>query len=162
MPALRERKTDIIDLADYFLRVYAQEEGKHFDGLSLEAEQKLLSYAWPGNVRQLQNILRGLVVMQTKGVITADHLPREISAGHDDKSPAPLRLYAPAPHGGHGPAQIPIRPLWQVEKETIERAIALCEGNIPKAAALLEVSPSTLYRKKMSWDKQDPIGRMAG
>jgi len=114
-------------------------------------------------VRQLQNILRGLVVMQAKGVITADHLPLEIGGHHDDaRLHAPVRVYAPLQHGGQGPPQGPIRPLWQVEKETIERAIALCDGNIPKAAALLEVSPSTLYRKKMSWDKQDPLGRMAG
>lgn len=47
----------------------------------------------------------------------------------------------------------PIRPLWLVEKETIEQAIASCDGNIPKAAALLEISPSTIYRKKQSWEE---------
>lgn len=44
-----------------------------------------------------------------------------------------------------------IRPLWVVEKETIETAIHVCEGNIPKAAALLEISPSTIYRKRATW-----------
>ena len=47
-----------------------------------------------------------------------------------------------------------IRPLALVERETIEHAIALCGDNIPKAAALLEVSPSTIYRKKQSWEEQ--------
>ena len=46
-----------------------------------------------------------------------------------------------------------VRPLWQVEKEAIEQAIASCDGNIPKAAALLEISPSTIYRKKQSWEE---------
>jgi DNA-binding NtrC family response regulator len=46
----------------------------------------------------------------------------------------------------------PIRPLAAVERETIERAIELCDGNIPKAAGLLDVSPSTIYRKKQSWE----------
>ncbi|MEY8194606.1 MAG: helix-turn-helix domain-containing protein, partial [Cycloclasticus sp.] len=49
-------------------------------------------------------------------------------------------------------SQQPIIPLLTVERETIERAINVCEGNIPKAAALLEVSPSTIYRKKQSWE----------
>lgn len=46
----------------------------------------------------------------------------------------------------------PVRPLWVVEKETIEHAIRQCDGNIPKAAALLEISPSTIYRKKQAWE----------
>jgi two-component system repressor protein LuxO len=44
-----------------------------------------------------------------------------------------------------------IRPLWMVEKEVIEHAIASCDGNIPQAAALLELSPSTIYRKRLAW-----------
>ena len=49
-----------------------------------------------------------------------------------------------------------VTPLWRVERDAIETAIALCEGNIPKAAAMLEISPSTIYRKKMVWDKHPP------
>ena len=49
-----------------------------------------------------------------------------------------------------------IMPLWLVEKEAIEQAIAICEGNIPKAAALLQVSPSTVYRKRLSWQDAEP------
>jgi DNA-binding NtrC family response regulator len=60
----------------------------------------------------------------------------------------PSSAPSPAPAGA---STTEIRPLWIVEKETIERAIDLCEGNIPKAAALLEISPSTIYRKKLSW-----------
>jgi DNA-binding NtrC family response regulator len=46
-----------------------------------------------------------------------------------------------------------ISPLWKIERAAIEQAIAVCDGNIPKAAAMLEISPSTIYRKKMMWDK---------
>jgi two-component system repressor protein LuxO len=46
-----------------------------------------------------------------------------------------------------------VRPLWIVEKEAIEHAISECDGNIPKAAALLEISPSTIYRKKQAWEE---------
>jgi DNA-binding NtrC family response regulator len=48
-----------------------------------------------------------------------------------------------------------IVPLWRVEKAAIERAISVCGGNVPRAAAFLEVSPSTLYRKRQAWDGED-------
>jgi len=47
-----------------------------------------------------------------------------------------------------------VRPLWQVEKRAIEEALALCGGNVPRAAAILEVNPSTIYRRKVEWDKE--------
>ena len=50
-----------------------------------------------------------------------------------------------------------IKPLWVVEKETIEQAIEMCDGNIPKAAACLEISPSTIYRKKAHWPELDAM-----
>ena len=50
-----------------------------------------------------------------------------------------------------------IEPLWKTEKRTIESAIDLCEGNIPKAAAMLDISPSTIYRKKQSWDEMEQV-----
>ena len=56
-------------------------------------------------------------------------------------------------------ARLPVRPLWLVEKEAIEQAIASCDGNIPKAAALLEISPSTIYRKKQSWEEASLASR---
>jgi two-component system repressor protein LuxO len=50
-----------------------------------------------------------------------------------------------------------IEPLWKTEKRTIESAINLCEGNVPKAAAMLDISPSTIYRKKQSWDEMEQV-----
>ncbi|WP_408606099.1 helix-turn-helix domain-containing protein [Elstera litoralis] len=51
------------------------------------------------------------------------------------------------------PAAVAVGPLWRIEKDAIERAIAACDGNIPRAAALLEVAPSTIYRKKQAWEE---------
>jgi len=66
----------------------------------------------------------------------------------------PLAAAASAPvNGVEPPAPGSIRPLWLVEKEAIEAAIAACDGNVPRAAALLEVNPSTIYRRKAEWDK---------
>lgn len=149
MPPLRNRKSDIIDLADYFLKLYAREELKQFRSISPDAEKKLLSYSWPGNVRQLQNVIRGIVVMHDRKIVMPDMLPHDLDM---DLSIIPSTSSLPtAVHADQN--QDDITPLWKIEKQAIESAIAMCEGNIPKAAAMLEISPSTIYRKKMNWDK---------
>lgn len=152
MPALRVRKSDIIDLADYFLKLYAREEGKQFRSFSPEAEKKLIASSWPGNVRQLQNVIRGIVVLHDRKIVLPDMLPVDLLESGDwhglsIERPVAYEIFTPE-SGNTG-----ITPLWKIEKSAIENAIALCEGNIPKAAAMLEISPSTIYRKKMSWDR---------
>lgn len=139
MPPLRERRADILDLADYYMRLYAREEYKNFRSYSAAAERLLLSYTWPGNVRELQNVVRGAIVMHDASVVEDFMLP--------------TYLHTQMATASHYTAGTRIVPLWQMEKIAIEEAISHCEGNIPKAAALLEISPSTIYRKKMFWDK---------
>lgn len=146
MPPLRQRKADIIDLADYFLKLYAREEKKNFRHFSAEAERYLIEHPWPGNVRQLQNIVRGITVLHDGRFVTPSMLPEELAPSHQS---------APA-EAATGTQANQIHPLWKIERSAIEQAIALCEGNIPRAAAMLEISPSTIYRKKMSWDQHMP------
>lgn len=143
MPPLRQRHGDIIDLADYFLKLYAREEKKSFHSLSPEAERIMAGASWPGNVRQLQNIVRGIVVLHDGQVVTSAMLPPSLRDSGVQQAAAAVEKSR-----GDG-----VSPLWQVERDAIENAIALCGGNIPKAAAMLEISPSTIYRKKMLWEK---------
>lgn len=146
MPALRGRTDDILDLADYYLAHFARQEGKHFTGFTADAETFLVRYGWPGNVRELQNLIHSMVVLQQGPCIDGTMLEQ----GTRRSSSRPT-----LPAGPSRGAERPLRglaPLWQVERETIENAIRLCGGNIPKAAAILEVSPSTIYRKKLSWE----------
>jgi len=151
MPPLRNRRTDIIDLADYFLKQYAREEGKSFKSFAQDAENILTSFSWQGNVRQLQNIVRGIVVLHEGKFVTAPMLPAALrDARPVMESDASIKSSLLA---STEPASSDVSPLWKVERTAIENAIALCEGNIPKAAALLEISPSTIYRKKMMWDR---------
>ena len=145
MPPLRQRRNDITDLADYFLKLYAREENKSFRGFSAEAEAILARAPWPGNVRQLQNIVRGIAVLHDGQIVTSAMLPPALQEANYAQRPAPA-----LPQKDKGDA---VSPLWQVERDAIETAIALCEGNIPKAAAMREISPSTIYRKKMLWEK---------
>ena len=166
LPPLRERGDDILLIADYFLNKYSREESKFFEGLSDEVKRLFRSYEWPGNVRQLQNVIRNVVVLHPGGLIDVAQLPAPLNGSKvkteqatiDSPQAAP-RKAKPVSKTGKATGKLSlaktvgeIRPLADIEREIIENAIDLCEGNVPKAAALLEVSPSTLYRKKQNWD----------
>jgi two-component system repressor protein LuxO len=147
MPALRERGTDIILIARHYLNQFAAEEGKSFDGFDPEAERLLMAYPWPGNVRQLSNVVRNVVVLSPSGVATAAMLPAVVRAA------APLPIAASI---GHAPTSSQgIRPMAAVEREAIEAALIEAGGNVGRAAALLEIDASTIYRKKREWAKSD-------
>jgi len=150
LPPLRERDNDIMDIARHFLITYAQEEGKAFTTFTPEVEVILRRYNWPGNVRQLQNVIRNIVVLHDDTIVTQAHLPpplntslNELEISHLIQPQQPTQ--ATDSHGS-------IKPLANVERDAIEQAIKICDGNIPKAAALLDVSPSTIYRKKQGWE----------
>jgi two-component system repressor protein LuxO len=128
LPPLRERAEDILPLAQHFMALAAREEGKAFTALSDAAVQNLQSRAYAGNLRELENLIRRAVVMHDGPVLEAAMLPVAPAA-------APIRITAP-------------RPLRLLEAEAIEAAIHYCGGNIPRAAALLEVAPSTIYRRR--------------
>ncbi|QXC37892.1 sigma-54 dependent transcriptional regulator [Aeromonas jandaei] len=152
LPPLRERGEDILLLARSLLQNYAKEENRRFRDFDAAAARVLLDYPWPGNVRELQNVVRNIVVLNDKELVSPDILPPPLNG---------VRALAVATTAAQQPAATattpavggPIRPLWLVEKEVIEQAIASCDGNIPKAAALLEISPSTIYRKKQGWEE---------
>jgi two-component system repressor protein LuxO len=148
MPALRERGTDIILIARYYLNQFAAEEGKSFDGFDPEAERLLMAYPWPGNVRQLSNVVRNVVVLSPSGVATAAMLPPVV------RDATPIPLSASTAGAVARPAQ-GIRPMAAVEREAIEAALAEASGNVGRAAALLEIDASTIYRKKREWAKSD-------
>ncbi|MDU1143862.1 sigma 54-interacting transcriptional regulator [Aeromonas rivipollensis] len=152
LPPLRERGEDILLLARDLLLRYAKEEHKRFRDFDADTVRVLLDYPWPGNVRELQNVVRNIVVLNDRELVSKDILPPPLNGGRA------LPMSAPAEETPEILAEpmstpLPVRPLWLVEKEAIEQAIASCDGNIPKAAALLEISPSTIYRKKQGWEE---------
>jgi DNA-binding NtrC family response regulator len=151
LPPLREREDDVLLLARHFLERFGREENRHFTGLAPEVEAVLRRHTWPGNVRELQNLVRNVVVLNPGGLVTANMLPASLAKAAPSTASAPAAASAPPVAEA---AQI--RPLWQVERETIEAAIRTCEGNVPRAAALLEISPSTIYRKLQAWNESGP------
>lgn len=145
LPPLRQRPSDILSLAQNFLARFAAEERKQFDGFDAEVADLFVAREWPGNVRQLQNLVRRIVVMFDGGVVTA-----AMANAADIESRGPLG-------GAAAPAMISdprILPMWQQEQRIIEDALSAFGGNIARAAAALEISPSTIYRKKLSWERE--------
>ena len=157
LPPLRDRDQDILELANHFLKKFSTEEKKDFQNFSPEVEVILASYQWPGNVRQLQNVIRNIVVLHNHQEVTKEQLPSPIDTALSDIEVASRtqeikRLTQPS-EDHHS---VTIKPLAEMEREAIETAIELCNGNVPQAAALLEVSPSTIYRKKQGWESTFP------
>lgn len=144
VPPLRERKSDIVLLARHFLVEAAREEGKAFGGLAMTAESALCSHSWPGNVRELQNVIRNAVVMHDGERLEAHMLPELAPAGRTSTDAAARSYSAPARFGA--PPD-----LRRMERDAIETMIASCGGSIPRAAQMLGVSPSTIYRKRETW-----------
>lgn len=152
MPPLREREKDILLVAGHFLHQLSQLDGKKFQRFESDAEDMLMNYTWPGNIRELQNVIRRVVVLHDGDSVTAsmlaDMIPKSlkpsVSTSPDDEKHA-------ARHFADLKGALEIRPLEDVIRMTIEAAIALCDGSVPKAAAALKVSPSTLYRRVQNW-----------
>lgn len=151
LPALRERREDILPLAEAFLKRYSGEERRNFHGFDADAEARIVSYGWPGNVRQLENTIRQIVVMNDGAAVTHEMLPLVI---RDAQSRPNGIIDLSRERSRAAPASRPfgaIEPLWAQERRIIEDALDAFDGNIAMAAAALEISPSTIYRKKQSW-----------
>ncbi len=149
MPPLREREEDALLLAHHFLSKFSAEEGKAFTHLDPEVTSLFRRYDWPGNVRQLENAIRNVVVLNDGGTVTMPMLPNDlaeqslISAANENAQEL-MRMTEPQPLAG-------IKPLWLAEKEAIMQALEFTHQDITQAAAMLQISPPTLYRKLQAW-----------
>jgi two-component system, NtrC family, response regulator HydG len=125
VPPLRDRGKDIELLLDYFLDHFRRQHGRPALNLSDEAQQKLLNYSWPGNVRQLRNVIDSAVVLAGGNRIEMDDLGLRDSGSGELES---LRF-----------------DFW--ERKLISEALRRTDNNIPEAAKLLAIGRATLYRK---------------
>jgi len=129
-------------LAQHFLDRYSAEEHKSFAGFAADVANLLTAAEWKGNVRQLQNLVRRLVVMHDGNEVSMEMLR---SADIEQRGIVAIEA---APRAERRQA---ILPMWQQEQRIIEDAIASFGGNVSLAAAALEISPSTIYRKRQGW-----------
>jgi DNA-binding NtrC family response regulator len=152
MPPLRDRGHDVIEIAEAALHRFAAEEGRTFHGLDPTVRTLLLRLPWPGNVRQLLNVIRNVVVLNPGGWVTLDMLP----PGLAETPTQPMALLPSL----HDRPELPSAEslvgmtLAEAERRLIEATLARHGGSIPRAARVLDVSPSTLYRKIDGWKAQ--------
>ncbi len=125
MPPLRERKTDILLLADYFLEKYAQENNKEILRFSTPAIDMLMDYHWPGNVRELENCIERAVLLCEEKVIHSYHLPPTLQTGTESDTLPALSLEDAVAN---------------LEKEIIVDALKNTRGNITNASKVLKLT----------------------
>jgi DNA-binding NtrC family response regulator len=142
LPPLRDRREDIPLLIDAFLKEFARANERHVIGFSVDAQEAMQKYAWPGNVRQLRATIERAVVLCRSERIGLRDLPPEVQ-GRPATGDAGSRS---APGGEFGTASANLN-LEEMEKSFIQRALKLTEGNVTDAAKLLGISRRTLHRK---------------
>ncbi|MGF1723329.1 quorum-sensing sigma-54 dependent transcriptional regulator LuxO [Photobacterium nomapromontoriensis] len=161
LPPLRDRGDDVLEIAHALLALMSLEEGKNFSRFSAEVLHLFKQHHWQGNVRELQNVIRNIVVLNAGEEVTLQMVPPpinnsgvKIASSHSTGAEHPLDTEIPRDSlAGHMVNKSQVEPLWAVEKRAIQTAIDACDGNIPRAAGLLEVSPSTIYRKLQTWQE---------
>ncbi|MCZ6678683.1 MAG: sigma 54-interacting transcriptional regulator [Candidatus Poribacteria bacterium] len=139
LPPLRERTEDIPALVDYFIEKYNRELDGNVTDASPEAMQALFAYAWPGNIRELENVIKRLIVMVDAGRIRAEDLPPEIQS---------TRSGAQAIEGPpSAPPEVIDQTLAATERARIADALSQAKGNQSKAARILGITRQQLrYR----------------
>jgi DNA-binding NtrC family response regulator len=140
LPPLRERRDDIPLLAERFLSEFTARHRRDPKDISLDAMRLLRLYAWPGNIRQLRNLMERLVVTVKDAMIQPEHLPEEIQASKEDARTMVVTLGTS---------------LDQLEREVIQRTLTEITNHREKAAKLLGISPRTLQYKIKEYGIRD-------
>jgi two-component system, NtrC family, response regulator AtoC len=152
LPPLRERREDVTLLAEHFVARFCRELGRPPARLDRSAIDALAAYAWPGNGRELKNVIERVVLLEAEDVILAEHLPAEVARGGGRSTTA---------LGGGDRDPFPtgvVKPLAEIEKLAIEHALGVCLGNKTRAAQLLGISRQTLRTKLKEYALGDDSG----
>jgi two-component system response regulator PilR (NtrC family) len=132
LPPLRDREGDIRLLIEYYVKRFAEEIGNHVEGVDAEALRALVNHDYPGNVRELQNIVERAVTLERSTLITVDSLPQSIATKESGGDESVLNL---PPEGVDIDAV-----LERVERALVEQALERTEGNRTEAAKLLKIT----------------------
>ena len=133
VPALRQRREDIPLLVEHFIKLANEAHGTKVTGISPEALRALVAFDWPGNVRQLRNMVENMVVLVGEGKLTVQDLPAEMRG---QAGPAEGAIIATAGVS-----------IAEAEKELIRKTLEMVGGNRQQAARILGIGERTLYRK---------------
>jgi DNA-binding NtrC family response regulator len=132
LPALRDRRDDIPFLVNFFIEKYNQKYHMKVKGISQKAMNLLTDYEWTGNVRELENTIESILVINSPGVIDIQHLPQEFRDFKEKPEVVPIKIGTP---------------LKEVEKEMLIQTLRATKGNKRKAAKLLGINVRTIHRK---------------
>ncbi len=138
LPSLAERREDIPLLIDHFLKEHTKRHNKTIQSISTAARRRLLAYDWPGNVRQLRNVIESMVVVDFDGVLDLDDLPTEL---------APVAGETASAGGQDGLHDLVGKSLSELEQLFITETLKVTGGNREEAAEMLGIGERTLYRK---------------
>ncbi|HEY3393646.1 MAG TPA: sigma-54 dependent transcriptional regulator, partial [Lacipirellulaceae bacterium] len=138
LPRLAERREDIPLLIDFFVKEHSKRHQKSVRGISTAARRRLLGYDWPGNVRQLRNVIESMVVVDIDEVLDVDDLPSEL---------APTNGEVTAATGPNSLHDLVGKPISQIEAMFIAETLKVTGGNREEAAGMLGIGERTLYRK---------------
>jgi DNA-binding NtrC family response regulator len=146
IPPLRQRASDIPELAAFFLGRYAEENGKRIEGFTDDALSALSSYGWPGNVRELENAVERAVVLCDGPRVERRHLPTSLDASNGESVVPP----------------IPGSTIYDLEKYAILKTLEACKGSTSKAATILGISPRKIQYKLHEYTTNPPGERAPG
>ena len=151
LPSLRERKEDIPVLAEYFIKYYNHQFQKNIARMNDSVIRLLMQYDWPGNIRELRNVMERAVILETMSTLQPDSLPSEIISLNENTRPdkeseltLSVEKYANALEIGILTDGLS---LYGIEKQIIKQAIQEADFNQTKAAGLLGISRDTLRYK---------------
>jgi len=176
LPALRNNREDIALLAEHFLAEFCLSFHFEMAGISEQVHELLQQYDWPGNIRELRNVVAQAAVSAEHGTILPEHLPPRLrhKGAHDESEPADL----PEPPSGSGEQTaelgdvpcdtnaadgrcgvfLPIElTLDDAQREFVHCTLRFCENNKTKAARLLGISRKALYDKLARWEKAEAL-----
>ena len=143
MPPLSGRKEDILLLIEHFIKVFSRELKKNFKKLSTEAGEILVNYTWPGNIRELKNVIERVFILEEGDTILPEHLPKEITLT-SQRGGGTGKFSFDLPYEGVS--------LENVEKDFIRQAIQISNGNQTKAAKLLGLTRDALRYRMQKFD----------
>jgi len=143
IPPLRDRGTDIVLLAKYFMEQFSQRSGKKVNDISQPVMERLLNYSWKGNVRELKNIMERAVALTRHNQIVLEDLPEAI------------RSFQSKTYSDENSNFIDLISMDKIEQQYIEFVLKKVDGNKKRAADILGFDRRTLYRKLASYENAD-------
>ncbi len=147
LPPLRERRGDIFLLSDYFVKKYNEVYGKQVTGVSQEVKTVFESYGWPGNIRELENVIERAVIMGNSPIIDISLLPDSLNPEKSGDAGFSIRDYIKTECAAAGEDNVYMKVIGALEKELIEEVMIKTGNNKSKSAKILGINRNTLKSK---------------